>query len=240
VYVTLEAVQTLKLTIRHALTALWLVSMLAGTAHAQTYSAPQARRNFVTLSYDFLYTQPLHFGEHPIQDLVGRPVVGARFQQFDYRTRDELINIDVLEFTKRSRGAGITVYPFGVSNGPALGVRGSFEDLPTIRVAFEGDGAPPGFAFESGRAYDLGVGLYMADRAPGWGLGSHAFVVGGFGRVQSDNRDGRRYFAEGGGGLSVGPIGVELSVKFAWNRFTDPVEHTFMTIPLSLRGTVTF
>jgi hypothetical protein len=82
--------------------------------------------------------------------------------------------------------------------------------------------------------------VYLADRSPGWGLGSHAFLAGGIGRVRGDQRDGNRYFAEGGGGLSAGPIGVELSVKFAWNRFTEPVEHQFMTVPIALRGTVTF
>jgi hypothetical protein len=82
--------------------------------------------------------------------------------------------------------------------------------------------------------------LYVSDRAPGWGLGSHAFVIGGVGRITSDMGGGSRYFAEGGGGLSSGPIGVELSVKFAWNRFNDPVEHRFLTIPVALRGTLTF
>ena len=47
-------------------------------------------------------------------------------------------------------------------------------------------------------------------------------------------------FAEGGGGLSSGPFGVELSVKFAWNHLTDPVDHHFITVPVTLRGTLTF
>ena len=63
--------------------------------------------------------------------------------------------------------------------------------------------------------------MYVADRSPGWGLGSHAFVVGGVGTDQERLSDGDRYFAEGGGGLSSGPFGVELSVKFAWNHLTD-------------------
>jgi hypothetical protein len=80
----------------------------------------------------------------------------------------------------------------------------------------------------------------VSDRSAGWGLGSHAFVMGGVGRIRSDQRDGDRYFAEGGGGLSSGPIGVELSVKFAWNHFTEPVKHQFMTVPITVRGTLTF
>jgi hypothetical protein len=211
-----------------------------GAASAQTYSAPNARRHFVTLSYDVLYTQPLHFDNHPLEDLVGRDVASTQFERFEYRTRDEAIAIDVLEFSRRSQGAGITVFPFGMSVGAALGVRGSVEQLPAVRVEFEGAGAPAAYAFTGGRAYDLALAVYLADRSPGWGLGSHAFVAGGIGRVRGDQRDGSRYFAEGGGGLSAGPIGVELSVKFAWNRFTEPVEHQFMTVPIALRGTVTF
>jgi hypothetical protein len=38
----------------------------------------------------------------------------------------------------------------------------------------------------------------------------------------------------------VGPLGVELGVKFAWNKLADPVEHRFLTIPISIRATVTF
>jgi hypothetical protein len=164
----------------------------------------------------------------------------VQFGDFDYRTRDGEILIDVLEFKRRTRGAGVTLYPIGMSVGPALALRASFEDLPLVRVAFEGAGAPPAYTFNGGRAYDFGIGVYVADRSPGWGLGSHAFVLGGIGRIRGDERDGTRYFAEGGGGLSSGPIGVELSVKFAWNRFTEPVTHQFMTVPITVRGTVTF
>jgi hypothetical protein len=239
VYVTLEGVQAKKLTIAAAATLVACLCITA-TAAAQTYAAPKARRHFVTVSYDFLYNQPLHFATHPLEDLVGRDVAAAQFEQFDYRTRDEAILIDVLEFKRRTRGAGITLYPIGMSVGPALALRASFEDLPIVRVAFEGEGAPPGYSFTGGRAYDLGVGVYVSDRSPGWALGSHAFVMGGLGRIRGTERDGDRYFVEGGGGLSSGPIGVELSVKFAWNRYTEPVTHQFMTVPITIRATVTF
>lgn len=212
---------------------------IASTAEAQ-YSAPKSRRHFITVSYDWLYSQPLHFDDHPLEDLVGRDVASAQFERFDYRTRDDQIFIDVLEFKRRTQGVGVTVYPFGMSVGPALALRGSIENMPTVRILFEGTGAPPNFVFSGGKSYDIAAGLYMADRAPGWGLGSHAFVMGGIGRIRSDQRDGDRYFAEGGGGLSSGPIGIELSVKFAWNNFTDPVKHQFLTVPVTVRGTVTF
>ena len=80
----------------------------------------------------------------------------------------------------------------------------------------------------------------MSDRSPGWGLGSHAFILGGFGRALTDQQNGQRYFAEGGGGVSTGPIGVDISVKVATNRFSVPVAHSFLTIPVSVRGTLSF
>jgi hypothetical protein len=226
----------------------------ASPAAAQTYSVSKARRHFITVSYDWLYTQPLHFAKYPLEDLVGTEVAAAQFEDFDYRTRDGAILIDVLEFKRRGHGAGVTVYPFGLSVGPTLALRGSFEDLPLIRIAFAGvpgarfvragveagPGAPPQYSLSGARAYDVSAAIFVADRSRGWGLGSHAFVGGGIGRIKSDTRDGDRLFAEGGGGLSSGPVGVELSVKFAWNHLTDPVDHHFITTPITVRGTVTF
>jgi hypothetical protein len=101
-------------------------------------------------------------------------------------------------------------------------------------------GSAPVHALTNGRALDAAIGVEMSDRAPGWGLGSHAFLFGGVGHAQTDQVDGSRYFVEGGGGLTSGPIGVDLSVKFAVNRFDSPVTHRFYTIPVSLRGTLSF
>lgn len=219
-----------------------LVAFAAGAvpAGAQTYSTKKPRRQFVTVSYDWLYTQPLHFAEHPLADLVGTPVSPAQFEDYDYRTSDGAILIDVLEFTRRTKGAGITLYPFGASVGATLALRASFEDLPEIRIAFAGEGAPAPYALTGARAYDVAAYIDVADHSPGWGLGSHAFLGGGVGRIRSDLSDGDRYFAEGGGGLSSGPLGVELSVKVAWNRLDKPVDHRFLTIPVTVRGTVSF
>jgi hypothetical protein len=209
-------------------------------ADAQTYGAQKPRRQFVTISTDWLYTQPLHFLEHPLQDLVGRPIATAQFQDYEYRTRDEAIQIDVQEFSRRGRGAGITIYPLGISVGPALAIRLSREELPTIRVAFTGNGAAPNYVLQGAHAYDLGASIFVADHSPGWGLGGHAFVGGGAGRISSELGDGNRYFAEGGGGLNSGPLGVQLAVKFAWNHLTEPVDHYFLTVPITVRATVSF
>jgi hypothetical protein len=216
-------------------------TLLANVASAQTFGVQQrARKHFVTISYDWLFTEPLHFAEHPLEDLLGREVASAQREDFEYRTRDEATLIDVLEFTRRARGAGITVFPFGMSSGATLALRGSVERMPDIRIRFDGPAPLAAYDLTNARALDAAIGLYMADRSPGWGLGSHAFVAGGIGRISSDLGDGSRYFAEGGGGLSVGPIGVELAVKFAWNRLEQPLEHRFLTVPVTVRGTLTF
>jgi len=225
------------------LTLMLATAALVGTpdrAGAQTYSPPKPHRQFVTISYDWLYTQPLHFAKYPVEQLVGREVSDAQFQSFDYQTRDGAITIDVLEFTRRGHGGGITVYPFGNSSGTTLALRGSLEDLPTIRVVFDGAGAPPPYELVGARALDLSALIFVSDRSPGFGLGGHAFAGGGIGRVRNGTRDGDRYFFEGGGGVSSGPFGVELSVKFAFNRFDEPVRHQIITVPVTLRGTVSF
>jgi hypothetical protein len=213
----------------------------ADTAAAQTYAAPdKPRRHFISVSYDWIYTQPLSFAEHPLSDLVGREVASVPREAYDYRTRDGEILIDVREYTRRGHGAGVTLFPLGSSVGATLALRGSIEQLPDIDVGFTGPGAPPDYRLTGARAYDVSAGIHVADRSAGWGLGSHAFVGGGLGWVRSDQGDGDRYFAEGGGGLTSGPFGVELTLKVAWNRMDQPVAHTFITLPIAVRGTITF
>jgi hypothetical protein len=208
-------------------------------ALAQTQSQ-KARRQFVTVSYDWHYTQPLHFAEHPVEDLLDAEVTATQSGIYEYRTRNEATLIDVLEFSRRQHGLSVTVYPLGASSGATLAIRGSIEPLPNIRMAFVGPAPFASYALVDGKSLDASAGVFVADRSPGWGLGSHAFVLAGIGKISSDLSDGGRYFAEGGGGVSVGPFGADLSVKFAWNRLDDPVEHRFLTVPVTLRGTVTF
>ena len=217
-----------------------MLLLLPSFAPAQTYTVPQPRRQFVTISYDWLYTHPLHFGDHPLGDLVGSPVATAQLQAHDYETHDGATRIDVEEFRRRGNGFGVTVYPFGLRSGATLGLRGSVEKLPTISVSIDGPGSLDHYALRNARAFDASAGLFVADRSAGWGLGSHAFIAGGLGAIRSDLSDGSRYFAEAGGGVSSGPLGVQLSVKFAWNRLPEPVEHHFWTVPVTIRGTVSF
>lgn len=224
-----------------ATTIALIILAIAAPAAAQNYSVRKPGRQFVTVSIDWMHTEPLHFASHPLADLVGREVASIPLQNFEYRTRDEAIEIDVIEFKKRNRGFSAAVYPFGLSIGTTLGLRASVETLPVIRIGFAGAGAPAPYALTGAKAYDFGVGIFVADRSVGFGLGAQAFVLGGIGRINADGaREGSRTFAEGGGGLMVGPVGVQLAAKFAWNKLDDPVEHRFLTIPVTLRGTVSF
>lgn len=228
--------------IRRVLTIAAIAVLLAtAVADAQAYDPPKPRRHWVTVYYSWLYNRPLHFGDHPLSDFAGQRVHEAqRGDPYDYVSQDSSTTFDLIELTRGAQGAGITVYPIGLKTGPTLGIRGSIEGLPDIRVNISGPGPLDEYTLTNARAYDLGAGVFVADLSPGWGLGSFAFVVGGFGRVKSDQADGRRYFAEGGGGVMSGPIGVELSIKFGWNRFDDPVEHQFFAVPINVRATLTF
>jgi hypothetical protein len=217
-----------------------LVILAATPASAETYTGRKPRRQFITVSYDTFSTQPLHFEKYPLEALAGAEVAAAQFQTYDYVTRNGSILIDVLEFTKRGHGASVTVYPFGASVGATLALRGTVQELPDVRIAFSGVGAPQQYYLSGARAYDAGAALFMADRSSGWGLGSYAFLGGGVGRIRSSLSDGDRFFAEGGGGMNSGPFGVELAVKFAWNHLTEPVDHHFVTVPITLRGTLSF
>jgi hypothetical protein len=219
-----------------------LVAALATPVRAepQTYRAPKARRHFISVTVDKQFVKPYSFGTHPLPELLGQPVDEVHLQSFDYRTRDQKTLVNVLEYGKRATGIGATVYPFGSSVGPTLAVRGSIETIPAIRVAFTGPAPSPTYELTSGRATDLGVGIDMSDRSAGWSLGAHAFIIGGIGRIRTDQRNGTRYFGEGGGGVTSGPLGVDISLKFSVNRFTDPVPHRIYMIPISIRGTLTF
>ena len=210
-----------------------------GVAGAQN-EPEQARRQWIMVSYNWMYNWPLHFDNYPLEDLVGQKVEQAELP-YDYRSDDSSTFIDVLEYKRRGIGVTGTVFPFGMRSGATLGVRGSIEQLPDIRMRFDGPGRPfDTYTFTNGTAYDVGAGVWVADRAPGWELGAYAFLAGGIGRVTSDLGDGNRYFAESGGGMQTGPIGVEVSLKFGWNLMSEPVEHRFLSVPLTMRATVGF
>jgi hypothetical protein len=222
--------------------AVWLTAAAATPRQPppQPYHAPGARRHFLTVTFDQQFVQPYSFDKHPLPDLLGQEVDEVHLASYQYRSHDGLTLVNVLEYGKRATGIGATVYPFGSSEGLTLALRGSLETIPTIRVAFTGPAPAPSYDLTNGRAVDVGIGIDMSDRSPGWGLGSHSFVIGGIGRIQADQRSGTRYFAEAGGGVTSGPFGVDVSIKFSVNRFGDPVANRLYLIPVSVRGTLSF
>jgi len=209
-------------------------------AQSQVYQAKKARRHFVSLTYDWQFVQPYSFAKHPLEELLGQRVNEVHLQPYQYQTQDGLTKVIVLEYGKRANGIGATVYPFGSSDGATLAIRGSIESMPDIRVAFAGPAPSAGYQLTGGRAMDVAAGLEMSDRSPGWGIGAHAFVLGGIGRAHTDQIDGSRYFGEGGGGIMFGPFGIDLSVKYVVNRFDAPVSHSVRMIPVCVRGSLTF
>jgi hypothetical protein len=225
------------------LPAVCLVAALAASdaaAQAQPYRPPQARRHFISITFDKQFVQPYSFGNHPLPALLGQPVDEVHLEPFQYRTRDGKTTVNVIEYGKRATAIGATVYPFGSSTGATLAIRGSIETIPDIRLAFNGPAPSPTYELTNGRATDVAIGIDMSDRSPGWGLGAHAFILGGVGRIHTDQLNGTRYFGEGGGGVTSGPFGVDLAVKFTVNRFTTPVTHRIYMVPVSVRATLTF
>ena len=186
------------------------------------------------------FVQAFGFNKHPLQDLLGQEVNEVHLQPYQYITKDNKTQITVNEFGRRATAVGVIVYPLGSSEGPTLAVKGSIESIPNLRLSFSGPAPSPTYELTGGRALDVGAGVDMSDRSPGWGLGTHAYAIGGLGRAITDQMNGRRYFVEGGGGVTFGALGVDVAFKYVTNMFTMPVDHSIHMIPISVRATLTF
>ena len=222
--------------------ALLALSTVDASAQSFRQFKPKVRKQYFAVSTDWLNMMPLHLKEAPFEQLTGKELGTSQRSDWDFESRGDggLTQVDVIEYQRRSRGVGLAVYPFGSSQGPTLMVKGAMENLPSFRARIEGPAAVSSYELVDARAWDLGVGVIFADRSPGWGLGSHAYVVGGIGRLDSSHGSGQRVFGEGGGGLSLGPIGVEIAMKFALNKLSSPIEHKFYTVPVTVRATIGF
>jgi hypothetical protein len=222
----------------------FLLLSSAAEVSAQTYRQfkPKVRKQWFAVSTSWLNTVPLHLKDAPLEQLVGRELGTSQRKDWDYESRADggLTTVDVQEYRRRSRGFGLAVYPFGSATGASLMLKGSYETLPVFRATISGPANVHNYEMADGKAWDAGIGVIVADRAPGWGLGSHAYVVAGAGKIDTSLGAGTRVFGEGGGGLSIGPVGVELGVKFAYNKLKQPVEHGFYTVPITLRATFGF
>lgn len=227
-----------------SLTGAALLCAFSTDVSAQTFRQfkPESRKQYFALSTDWLNMMPLHLKEAPFEQLVGRELGTSQLKDWDFESREDggLTQVDVIEYQRRSRGFGLAVYPFGSSRGPSLMLKGAFENLPNFRARFTGPAHVDAYELVDAKAYDVGVGVIVADRSPGWGLGSHAYVIGGMGRLDSSHGTGSRIFGEGGGGLTIGPVGVEIGVKFARNKLKSPIDHMFYTVPVTVRATIGF
>ncbi len=222
--------------------ALCLAASLASPAatQARSYHPQKARRHFITVYAERQFVQGTGFEKHPLEELLGQEVNEVHLESFQYRTKDNQTLITVDEFGRRATAVGATVYPLGSSEGPTLAIRGSLETIPAVRVSFSGPAPLQTYQLTGGRALDVGAGIDMADRSPGWGLGTHAYVIGGVGRALTDQTTGRRYFIEGGGGVIFGALGFDVAFKYVSNSFTAPVDHSVRAIPVSVRLTLGF
>ena len=209
----------------HLTIALTASALCPLAAEAQPYVAAPARRQFITISYNWLYTLPLHFADHPLEDLLGTSVVETSIRRTTIGRATEYRSSACWNSSRPGQGVGVTVYPLGLRVGPTLGLRGYIENVPDIRVVFDGPGPLDSYTLTNALAYDVGAGLYVADRAPGWGLGAYAFIVGGWARSRATSATGNRYFGEGGAVSNQGRSGSRFPAKFAWNYLSEPVEH---------------
>jgi hypothetical protein len=226
--------------IQSAAALCFAASLAAAPSQSRPYRPAKARRHFITLYADRQFVRATGFAQHPLGDLLGQEVDEVHLQSYQYQTKDNQTQVTVNEFGQRATAIGATVYPFGSSSGPTLAVRGSLETIPDIHLSFTGPAPAPTYEVTGGHAIDVGAGIEMSDRSAGWGLGTHAFVIGGVGRAITDQRDGKRYFAEGGGGIMFGPFGFDIAFRYLVETFPLPIDHSLRTIPIILRGTVSF
>jgi len=215
-------------------------SLTTPAPQARPYQAQKARRHFITLYAERQFVQGTGFEKHPLEELLGQEVNEVHLQSYHYRTKDNLTLITVDDFGRRATAVGATVYPFGSSEGATLALRASIESIPDVRVSFSGPAPSPTYELTGGRALDVGAGIDMSDRSPGWSLGTHAYIIGGVGRAITDQRNGTRYFVEGGGGVAFGALGFDIAFKYVTNNFTMPVDHSIRAIPVTLRATLGF
>jgi hypothetical protein len=212
--------------------------LIPHTAFSQ--SAPQPRRQFVTFTLDGLNASVIEFRKYPLEQLAGERLE-FDFNRGFYANADESISVRGIRIHSRARGYGLMLYPLGVANGTTLALHARYETLPRIRFVMNRPGGQQNYLLEDGEARDLGLGFISCRRNPGWtGLGACAFLIAGTGWLEGSMGDGRRYFAEGGGRMMVGPLGAELFFRIARHTFANPQTHNFVTVPLGLRASLSF
>jgi hypothetical protein len=216
------------------------LALLLISHNAFGQSNAQAREQYVTVTLDRVNASVIEFRKYPLEQLAGEPLA-FDFNRGFYATADESISIRDVRIRSRARGYGLMLYPFGVANNTTLALHVKYETLPRIRFVVNHPDRQQAYVLEDGEARDLGLGFISCRRNPGWlGLGACAFVIAGTGWLDGSLGEGRRHFAEGGGRFTVGPIGAELFFRVARHKLSNPEPHTFTTVPLGLRLSLTF
>jgi hypothetical protein len=200
----------------------------------------EPRKQWVTITLDWAYSRPLHFKERPLEQLAGVELGESRQAEPEFRSEDGLTTVDIFELSRPVHGWSVSAYPLGAGNGPSLMVRYAYETLPVTRFEIRNPSGSELYLLRDGSSKDFGVGVIVSDRQRGWGLGAHSFFLAGFGRLSGERGSGDRYFGEAGAGINVGPLGFQFAVKLAYNKLADPRTHRFFTVPIALRGTLSF
>jgi hypothetical protein len=214
--------------------------MMPGHVRAQTPDPVQPRKQWVTFTLDWAYSRPVHFMERPLEELTGVELGETRQPGPEYRSANGLTTVDIFELERPIHGWSVAGYPLGAGNGPSLMLRYSYETLPVTRFEISNPGGSELYLLRDGSSKDFSIGVIISDRQRGWGLGAHSFFLAGFGKLDGERGPGDRYLVEAGAGVNVGPMGFQFALKLAYNKLDDPRAHTFITVPLSLRGTLSF
>lgn len=216
---------------------------VSGITHAQEPNSDKHvfQRQFVTLTIDWRSTQPINFKKYPLEQLVKVPLEW-NYELGGYHSNDQSISITDAKLDGRKLGIGAMVYPFGLKKeGTTLAIRGNYEALPNIGFLIKSPEGQEWYHLKNAQAYDLGIGAISAGgNSDGWGLGSYAFIVIGVGYINEPRGNGSSYFAEAGGRIAAGPLGVEMFFGVRNNKLPNPRPHSFFTVPIGLRAAVTF
>lgn len=221
---------------------LFLLLIMPGIVNAQESNSDKhvLRRQFMTLTVDWMNVYPLHFKKYPLEQLAEVPL-DWDYQRGGYHSGDRSISITNTKFEHRNRGVGIMVYPFGLKEGTTLAVRANYETLPTISFVINSPEGQERYDLKKGQVYNLGIGAISGGRSGGWGLGAYSFIIVGKGWINEPRGNGRRYFVEAGGRVTTGPLGIEIFFGVANNKLFNPRPHSFFTVvPFGLRAMVTF
>lgn len=220
--------------------------MLIGISPNVLAQMPQStnkpRKQFITFYIQRSQISPLHFKELTLDKLAGTELPFNYESGPDrYRSEDGSITVTGTRFSGNTKGVGVMLYPFGVSNNTTLVVKAGYETLPDIRFRLNFPDKQESYELINGRSRDFGLGVTSGGRNQGWwGMGARSFLIIGKGWITEQHGNGSRYFVEAGGGISFGVIGVDIVFGVNENRILKPRPYKFYTVPMGLRATLSF